>query len=154
MSVIAILLLMLSGTVLVFLELFFLPGIITGLIGIGLYSWGVYEAFTSLGTNWGWIFLIVSIIVNFIVFFYAFKNLYRSRLANKENIDGRVNKLIKFDLQVGDKGQSLTDLRPEGRGVFKDEIVTVWSRGNRYISANEPLIITQIEHNKIFVTNL
>ena len=154
MNLFVIILMLLAGTALVYLEIFFIPGIVTGILGIGIYIWGVYEAFNSLGVAWGWSLFGISLVFNFVIFYLTFKNLYRSRLANKYKIDSKVNEFDNFDLAERDEGKSVTDLRPEGKGLFEDKIVTVWSFGGQFISSNEAIEIVKIENNKIYVKKL
>lgn len=153
MSVFAILLLLTVGTILILLELFLIPGAVVGIIGAGLCVWGTYEAFHTLGTNWGWVILIGTILTNSLLAWYAFRNLYKSRFAMKDKIEGRVNEFDDFGLQVGDEGKTMTDLRPEGRAIFNEKLISVWSFEG-FLKADQPVRIVKISDNKIFVNHV
>ena len=56
--------------------------------------------------------------------------------------------------KIGDKGITLTNLRPEGKALFgEDGRTTVYSIGE-FIDKNAHIEIIKIEHNKIFVTTI
>ena len=154
MNLITILLLISAGTILILFEIFLLPGLVVGLIGAGLCIWGIYEAFTTLGTNSGWIILIITIIVNGVLAFIAYKNLHKSRFAMKEQNLGRVNEFDDFGLVEGDEGMAITDLRPEGKALFNHQLISVWTFDGGFISSNQSIKIVRISDNKIFVNHL
>jgi len=154
MDIFTIILLLVAGTVMIVLELLVLPGLIVGVIGVGLCFWGIYEAFQVLGTNWGWIVLILTILIDGVLIWYLFQNIYKSRFAMKHEIDGRVNELEDFGLVEGDVGTTITDLRPEGRAKFNDKIVVVYSNDGGFLSTNVEVEIVKIADNKIFVNQI
>ena len=154
MNLITILILISAGTILIMFEIFLLPGLVVGLIGAGLCGWGIYEAFTTLGTNWGWLILIITIIFNGVLAAIAYKNLYKSRFAMKEKILGRVNEFDDFGLVEGDEGLAITDLRPEGKAMFNNKLIVVWTFDGSFISSNQAIKIMRISDNKIFVNLL
>ncbi len=154
MNLITILLLISAGTILILFEIFLLPGLVVGLIGAGLCIWGIYEAFITLGTNSGWIILIITIIVNGVLAFIAYKNLHKSRFAMKEQNLGRVNEFDDFGLVEGDEGMAITDLRPEGKALFNHQLISVWTFYGGFISSNQSIKIVRISDNKIFVNHL
>lgn len=154
MNLITILLLISAGTILILFEIFLLPGLVVGLIGAGLCIWGIYEAFITLGTNSGWIILIITIIVNGVLAFIAYKNLHKSRFAMKEQNLGRVNEFDDFGLVEGDEGMAITDLRPEGKALFNHQLISVWTFDGGFISSNQSIKIVRISDNKIFVNHL
>ncbi|MCO5233405.1 MAG: hypothetical protein LC105_06690 [Chitinophagales bacterium] len=151
MNLFVIILLIVSGTVLVILEIFILPGMIAGIVGGCLSIWGVYEAFVLYGYNWGWTALIVAILLNFTAIWLAFKNIHRSKLTMKADIDGRMNEFDDFGLVKGDIGTTISDLRPEGKAIFGDKMLSVWSYEGVFISSNTRIQIVKISDNKIFV---
>ena len=58
------------------------------------------------------------------------------------------------NFKLGDKGVTLTNLRPEGKAIFgDDERITVYSIGE-FIDKDAHVTIVKIEHNKIFVTTV
>lgn len=154
MNLFIIIILILLGTFLVFLEVFLLPGGVVGIIGAGLSIWGIYESFHTLGPTWGWLVLIGAILVNSIVAWWAFNNMHKSRFAVKEKIDGRVNEFDNHGLKVGDIGRTISDIRPEGKAQFRDHLISIWSYDGRFIPANQEVKIEMISDNKIFVNTL
>lgn len=154
MNLITILILISAGTIMILFEIFLLPGLVVGLMGAALCTWGIYEAFHTLGTNMGWLILIVTILVNGVLAVIAYKNLYKSRFAVKEKILSRVNEFDDFGLVEGDEGLTITDLRPEGKALFDNKLIIVWTFGGGFISSQETIKIVKISENKIFVTHL
>jgi len=55
-----------------------------------------------------------------------------------------------IDLQVGQKGTSLTALRPNGKARFGEQRIEVFSQGP-YISKKTAIVIIKISSRKIIV---
>lgn len=133
------------------LEIFLLPGMIAGIVGAGLSMWGVYETFVNYGANWGWTALIIAVLLNFTAIWLAFKNIHRSKLTMKADINGRMNEFNDYGLVVGEMGLTISDLRPEGKAMFGGKILSVWSYEGVFLSSNTSIKIVNISDNKIFV---
>ena len=151
MSLFSILLLLFAGTAMILFELFLFPSGIAAIAGIGLWAWGIYEAFVNLGTNWGWTALLGTTVVNGIMAWWGFNNVYKTRFAIKNKIDSRVNEFNDYGLKIGDEGRTITDLRPEGKAMFGQEMMSVWTLEGGFISAGKTIKVAKIAENKIFV---
>ena len=154
MNIFTIILLLVAGTFMVLLEILVLPGLVIGVIGAGLYFWGIYEAFQVLGTNWGWSILITTILIDGALIWYLFRNIYRTRFAMKHEIDSRVNELEDFGLETGDEGITITDLRPEGKAIFDNDTVIVCSSDGSFLPSNVKIEVVKIAENKIYVNQI
>jgi membrane-bound ClpP family serine protease len=141
---------LLFGTLLFVVEVFFLPTLVIGKIAFVITILGLAFAFYELGAIKGSICVLAAIIINGLLLYYGMDRISNSKLSVREVIDGKVNQFEDFGLKVGEHGRAITDLRPEGKADFYDNKVTVWA-SEGYIEANSKIIIHQINNNKIFV---
>ena len=153
MSIFLVFAILFVGTLLILLEIFFIPGFIVGVLGFGLCVWGAIEAFQSLGAFTATLVVGVTFLLNAIIAYFGLKNLHKSPMSMKETITGRVNEFEDFGLVVGDKGKTITDLRPEGKAIFNDQHITVWAFSG-FIQSGTEVEVNRISDNKIFVTQL
>jgi membrane-bound ClpP family serine protease len=86
----------------------------------------------------------------FIAVVAGFKVIQSNKLAMKAEITGKVNELEKHLYNVGDKGIAVSELRPNGKGMFSDVRVDVYSNGE-YIQRDTEIEIIKIANDKIFV---
>ncbi|MCB9033650.1 MAG: hypothetical protein H6553_07420 [Chitinophagales bacterium] len=141
---------LLFGTLLFIAEVFLMPSFILGKIGFVVTIVGLAFAFYELGILYGSICVIAAIVINGVLLYIGADRISESKMAVQTVVDGKVNEFVDFGLKVGDIGITLTDLRPEGKAIFGDNRVSVWSF-NEFISADKNINIVQIKDNKIFV---
>lgn len=153
MSTLLIFLILFFGTFLIMLEIFLLPGFVIGLMGFALCVWASIEAYSSLGPTTGSIVIGVTVVLNIVLAYIGLKNLHKSPAAMKASIDGRVNEFSDFGLKPGDRGFSITALRPEGKANFGENYISVWAFTG-FIDTEKEIEIVRIADNKIFVTQL
>jgi membrane-bound ClpP family serine protease len=151
MSTLLIFMLLFLGTLLILLEIFFIPGFVVGLLGFILCIWGTIEAYSTLGVMTGSAVLTVTIALNIFLAYFGLKNLHRSPISMKGTISSRVNEFSSHGLKEGDTGTTISTLRPEGRAQFGDNRIVVWAFSG-FIEPNQPIKIVRIADNKIFVT--
>ncbi len=121
-------------------------GIVGGIalvIGVGLI-------YSTYGTYWGNIAGAGTGISCLAAIAAGFKVIQSNQLAMKAEITGKVNELEKNLYAVGDKGTTVTELRPNGKGMFNDTKVDVYSNGE-YIQRHTEVEIIKITNDKIFV---
>ena len=68
----------------------------------------------------------------------------------KAEITGKVNELEQHLYKIGDKGTTVSELRPNGKAIFNGERIDVYSTGE-YIARNTEVEIIKITHDKIFI---
>ncbi len=142
----------LIGLLLIFLEIFLIPGTtLFGVVGgIALFI-GVVMVYSYYGSKWGNITLLASSLSVAISVVLGFKVIQSNKLAMKAEIDGRVNELENAEeLQIGARGITVTELRPIGKAVFAHKKLEVSSTGD-YIHRETEVEIIQISGNKIIV---
>ena len=142
------------GIFLVIAEILFIPGIfIAGTAGVLLSVWGVYMGYDTFGNTTGTIILVGTIVSNIAAFYLAFRSKTWERFSLKQSHTSRVNESIKIDLKVGDRGTTLSTLKPVGKALFQENILEVRSKGN-YIEENVEIEIERIESSKIIVKSI
>ena len=135
-----------------FIEIFLIPGTaLLSLLGFVIIGIGVYFAYSGYGSSVGNWFLAGSIIGIGLTLYIGYKRMQSKKWALFNYADGKVNNEDVSEYSVGEKGKTISALRPEGKAVFSnDERITVYSMGE-FIDVNQEVIIIKIDHNKIFV---
>ena len=149
-----ILILILVGLGLVFLEIFLIPG--TTLFGIAggiAIVVGVILIYSNYGNMWGNIAAAITVVAVIIAVVGGFKVIQSNKLAMKAEIKGKVNEIEKHLYNVGDKGVAVSELRPNGKGVFNGSKVDIYSNGE-YIQRQSEVEIIKITRDKIFVKTI
>lgn len=140
------------GICLIVIEVIFVPGTtfvgIAGFICLGLVIYLGYEYFDN---TTGTIILISTFAGSITALVLAFKSNAWERFSLKGTNTGRFNEDFKVILTIGDEGKTISSLKPFGKAIFNDKEIEVRSNGE-YIRENEPVKVTRIEPNKIFVT--
>lgn len=98
-----IFLIVLGGFLLV-LEFLFLPGLVAGIIGFLLQVAGVWASFHYFGSSNGLIVLVVTAVLDGLMFWLLFKSGVWKRLSLQTELHGRMNTLDETPVAVGDKG--------------------------------------------------
>lgn len=146
-----ILAIILLGLVLIFLEIFLIPGTtLFGVVGGIALVIGVVLIYTTYGAKWGHIAALSTGVLILVAIVAGFKVIQSNRLAMKAEITGKVNELGNHGLQVGDRGETATELRPNGKGIFNGNKIDIYSQGE-YIARQTTVQIIKITHDKIFV---
>lgn len=142
----------LIGLLLIFLEIFLIPGTtLFGVVGGIALLIGVVMVYSYYGSKWGNITLLASSLSVAISVVLGFKVIQSNKLAMKAEIDSRVNELENAEeLQIGARGITVTELRPIGKAVFAHKKLEVSSTGD-YIHRETEVEIIQILGNKIIV---
>lgn len=141
------------GIFLIFLEVFVIPGTtFFGIVGTIISGAAIYYAYSLLGSNYGHMSIVLGFIVFLIMFFLGRKFMDKGQMTLKHELTGKVN-LFEAKVQVGDKGISHTDIKPNGKAIFGDEKLEVFSNGI-YIVKDQEIEIIKIEQNKIIVKPL
>jgi membrane-bound ClpP family serine protease len=141
------------GTILFIVEVFFLPTLVVGKIAFVVTILGLAVAFYELGAVVGSICVLATIVVNGLLLYFGMDRISNSKIAVREVIDSKVNLFDDHGLKINDEGIAVTDLRPEGKAEFNDKKVTVWAYDG-FIEALTPVSIHQIQDNKIFVKTI
>jgi len=138
------------GFIFLLIEVLITPGIIVGTIGILFMAFGVYKTYEAYGSFIGNIVL-VSVFLGAVFFvFGALKSGAWKRMASKDSIEGKAVEDNFEKVQIGDRGKSLSALRPSGNGFINGFKMEVHSEGEP-IEAQSEIEVIKLRQNKIFV---
>ncbi len=147
----AIILLIAIALVLVILEIFFLPGItIAGICSLLFYGGGIYYAYSVFGNNGAVITLLLAAIttIAFIIGFMRSRSL--NKIALHTEIDSVVPTKVDSEVQVGDRGVTLSRLNPMGKIIVGTHTLEAMAE-NELIDENTPVKIIRIESTMVIV---
>lgn len=143
--------LLLFGTFLIVAEIIFVPGTtIVGILGFLFAAYGIYLGYDYFGVTTGTLILVGSALINLIALVIAFKGRSWERFSLKGSMKGRFNEDFKVDLKEGDKGMTISSLKPIGKALFNDQEIEVRSNGG-FVDENMEIEVQRIESSKIFV---
>ena len=142
------------GLLLIFFEMFVIPGTaLFGILGGVALVAGVVLVYSYYGSRWGNISVLFTVLAFAITIIAGFKVIQSNKIAMKAEIRSKVNELEKHRYNVGDVGTAVSELRPNGKGLFGNDKVDVYSSGE-YIQRGSELEIIKISNDKIFVKQI
>src|SRR5438105_15852291 len=118
------------GWLLVFLEVFFIPGTaLFALIGALTMIAGVVIAYSTFGVVVGTLTLFVTAIFSFLSIVFGFKSGLFGALTLKTQNKGRANEIDESRIKPADAGVALSKIAPIGKGLFNDVTYEVQTLG-------------------------
>ncbi|MFY0643761.1 MAG: hypothetical protein JXR19_04780 [Bacteroidia bacterium] len=150
MTLALIITLFVVGFVLIGVELLVTPGFVVGLIGMGFLAAGIYVIYTEYGNQAGTITLITVATCLIVFFVVSLRSGFWSRIASKDQITGKANKMDQISLEIGAEGTAISALRPSGYALFNHQKFEVQTDGE-FIDSSVIVIVTSISDNKITV---
>ena len=143
--------LMLFGTFLLVAEIIFVPGTtIVGILGFIFSAYCIYLGYDYFGATTGTLILIGGAVLNVVALVLAFKGKSWERFSLKGTMTSKFNDDIKHNVKVGDRGTSISSLKPVGKALFGDHETEVSSNGG-YLDENIEIEVIKIESSKIIV---
>ncbi len=143
--------LILFGTFLIVAEVIFVPGTtVVGILGVIFTVYGIYLGYDYYGPSTGTMILIGTSLTNLIALIIAFKGKSWERFSLKDSLRGKYNDDFKISLDVGDKGTTISSLKPVGKAIFNDQEIEVSSNGG-FVNENVEIEVLKIDSSKIFV---
>ena len=155
MSIGAIILLIVLGIILLFLEFFVIPGFtISGIGGFLCLAASVFASYYYHGVTVGNIILVSTIILIFSLIFISVKSKVWNKVMLKSNIEGKaIDVKQETAFHIGDRGKTVTRLAPIGKAIFNDKIVEAKSIGV-FIDENTEIEIIKIQNTNVVVKPL
>ncbi len=151
MSLTAIIILLFIGLILIVFEFLVLPGTnISGIVGIVLIISGIYFGYKSLGVPVGHYILIATFVVMVVTTILILRSNTWQKMSLKTTIDSTVENVDIIDINIGDKGKSLTRLGPVGTVMVNDKTFEGKS-GHKFIDPNTLIEVIKIEGNQLIV---
>jgi len=149
-----VIVLILSGLLLLLLEVLVIPGTgLSGIVGFLFIIGGIWLAYANLGSVTGHYVLGGTLLVNIITIWLAFRYKTWKRLMLNEQIDSKVNTLDDLHIKVGDEGITISRCAPVGKAEINGHFVEVDAR-TEFVDEGTPVKVTKIEKNKIFIKPL
>jgi membrane-bound ClpP family serine protease len=124
-----------------------------GVIGLLLTIVGIFLVFEDYGDIAGYWTTGGTLVVTVLSIVYSFQSKSWDRFSLKATSQSRVNDDNIYNFQVGERGKTVSDLKPVGKAEFNGKIYEVNSKGN-WIGTNQRIQITKIEHKRIFVESI
>ena len=146
-----VILILFVGWLLVFLEVFFIPGItLFAAIGTMTMIAGVVFSFSNFGVLAGTLTLVGTAVFTFLSIVVGYKTGVFNGLTLRDTVKGKMNEIDTALIKVGDSGIALSKISFIGKGLFNDATYEVQSMGE-YIEEGQPIEVIKISMNKIFI---
>jgi membrane-bound ClpP family serine protease len=146
-----IIILILLGLFLIFLEFFVIPGItIAGIGGLIFGTAGIVMVYNNYGTATGHTVLAVTIIFALILFVISFKSGTWDKLMLNSTVTGQVETVNENSIVPGDEGITITRLNPIGKVKVKDQIIEAKCPG-QFVDPNTEIIVKEVFKTYIIV---
>lgn len=141
------------GLVLLTLEIVALPGLISGIFGIGLTIFSIWETYMTYGNKAGTIVLLISIAICIILLIVLMKTKTWKRFSMNDESDSKVNQINKTNIQLGATGVTIARLAPTGKALINGEQVEVHSI-NKFIDPDKDIEVVAVDGYRIDVKEI
>jgi len=139
------------GLILLLAEIIFVPGTtVVGIAGFISMAYGIYLAYETQGTTVGTLTLFGSLVASAVMLYVSFTNRSWERFSLKNTMTSRVNEGYSKEIMIGDRGKTISSLKPIGKALLKDKEIEVRSNGD-FIQENTDIEVIRIDGNRIFV---
>ncbi len=153
MSWILVLIVLLVGLASLFAEFFLFPGLtVSGIFGVACMVAGIYLAYAAFGTTTGHLVFLVVLVAGSAVFYKGVQRLSKPDLAVSEAIEGRVG-IRESLVELGDRGQAVSDLRPGGTALLGEVRMEVFSQGP-FLDAGTAIEVVRLTDQRVYVAPL
>ena len=154
MDILITVLLVIFATVMLTVEVVFIPGFgITGFTGVLAMIGSIFYAFVEISSAAGWITMIVGGMISIALFLWALYGNSIDKIALKKNIKSTVRTVDMSIFAVGDRGVTKTRLALIGEALIKGQIVEVKSEAG-FISENEEVEVIRVSDDSLFVVKV
>ena len=154
MDILITVLLVIFATVMLTVEIVFIPGFgIPGFTGVLAMIAAIFYAFVQISSAAGWITMLVGAMVSIALFLWALYGNSIDKVALKKNIKSTVRTVDMSIFAVGDRGVTKTRLALIGEALIKGPIVEVKSEAG-FISENEEVEVIRVSDDSLFVVKV
>lgn len=149
-----VVLLVVLATVLMLVEVVFIPGFgITGIAGALAMIGSVFYAFFEVSNLAGWVTLVVVGMICIALFMWALYGKSLDKVALKKKIDSKVDVVDVKKFSVGDRGVAKTRLALIGEAIINGETIEVKSEMG-FINEGEKVEIIRVAIDSIYVRKI
>ncbi len=146
-----VILILFAGWLLLFLEIFLIPGTtVFAVVGSLTMVTGVILSYSTFGVLGGTITLFVTAVFTVLSIVYGFKSGLLKGLTLRTRNEAKVNEIDESKIKVGDEGTAMSKIAPIGKGLFHDETYEVQTLGE-WVIAGRPIEVIRVTLNKVFV---
>lgn len=155
MEYIIVIFLIILGILLILIDIFFIPGIVIGSLGMLLIITGNILAFSLLDTHYGWISVLLSILIIGILIYLTYKLKLWDRLVLKDHHvkKDEESSIISLNSLIGKEGIALTDLKPAGFVLIENKKYNAQSSG-AFINKDFKVKVIEASGSYLIVQNL
>lgn len=154
MDILITVLLVIFATVMLTVEIVFIPGFgITGFTGVLAMIGSIFYAFVEISSAAGWITLLVGGMISIALYLWALYGNSIDKVALKKNIKSTVKTVDMSIFAVGDRGVTKTRLALIGEAVIKGQVVEVKSEAG-FINENEEVEVIRVSDDSLFVVKV
>lgn len=152
LNIIIIAVIILLGLLFLMIEIFLLPGIsIAGIAGIIFLIGGIVYAYTYIGSTAGTITLISTAVLVAITFVLLLRSKSLKKIALNTEITSTVDNSDVQNINVGDKGITISRLNPMGKVMVNNVIVEAKTANGELIDEESEIIVVKVESINIIV---
>ena len=153
MSLTGIVILLLIALLLIFLEIFVLPGInVAGILGLLLMIAGIYLSYRQIGAPTAHYILAATLILGTLILVFGLRSSTWRKVSLDTAIESKAFDNVAENVKVGDCGTALTRLGPIGTVEING--MTFEAKSANIIDAKTAVEVTEIVGNEIIVKPL
>ncbi len=153
MSLTGIIIILLIALLLIFLEIFVLPGInVAGILGLLLMIAGIYLGYRQIGAPTAHYILATTLVLGTLIMFFGLRSSTWRKVALDTAIESKVAGDVSENVKVGDRGTALTRLGPIGTVLINGK--TFEAKSANIIDAKTEIEVMEIDGNEIIVKPL
>ena len=153
MSLTGIVILLLIALLLIFLEIFVLPGInVAGILGLLLMIAGIYLSYRQIGAPTAHYILAATLILGTLILVFGLRSSTWRKVSLDTAIESKAFDNVAENVKVGDHGTALTRLGPIGTVEING--MTFEAKSANIIDAKTAVEVTEIVGNEIIVKPL
>ena len=153
MSLTGIIIILLIALLLIFLEIFVLPGInVAGILGLLLMIAGIYLGYRQIGAPTAHYILATTLVLGTLIMFFGLRSSTWRKVALDTAIESKVADDVSENVKVGDRGTALTRLGPIGTVLINGK--TFEAKSANITDAKTEIEVTEIDGNEIIVKPL
>ena len=153
MSLTGIIIILLIALLLIFLEIFVLPGInVAGILGLLLMIAGIYLGYRQIGVPTAHYILATTLVLGTLIMFFGLRSSTWRKVALDTAIESKVADDVSENVKVGDRGTALTRLGPIGTVLINGK--TFEAKSANIIDAKTEIEVMEIDGNEIIVKPL
>lgn len=154
MSLTAIIILIILGIILFYVEFLIVPGVtIAGIAGAILVIVGVFFGYKEYGVPTGHYILIATAVFSIFSIAIMLRSKTWEKIALGTKIEGKSSSSLEAELNIGDQGETVTRLNPYGKVQINDKFYEAKSTSS-FIDPKTKIEVKKIDGSHIIVKPL